>query len=79
MCERWYTSHFILECVYIIAQVKVGYCTSGQIYFNEPKASKNASHECNINHKLYTTFTNAIMCLLPTSPRKSVQCIFNSR
>ena len=41
-----------------------GYCTSGQMYLHEPKASENAAYECNIQP--YFTFTNAIMCLLPT-------------
>ena len=38
-----------------------GYCTSGQIYFREPKASENTAHK-----QPYTTFTSVIMCLLPT-------------
>ena len=41
-----------------------GYCTRGQMYLYEPKASENAAYECNIQP--FFTFTSAIMCLLPT-------------
>ena len=41
-----------------------GYCTSGQMYFREPKASENTAHKYNIQP--YSTFTGVIMCLLPT-------------
>ena len=41
-----------------------GYCTSGQIYFREPKASENTAHKDYIQP--YSTFTSVIMCFLPT-------------
>ena len=41
-----------------------GYCTSGQIYFREPKASDNTAHKDYIQP--YSTFTSVIMCFLPT-------------
>ena len=36
-----------------------GYCTSGQMYLHEPKASENAAYECNIQP--FFTFTSAII------------------
>ena len=41
-----------------------GYCTSGQMYFREPKSSENTAHEYNIQP--YSTFTSVILRLLPT-------------
>ena len=36
-----------------------GYCTSGQMYFREPKASENTAHKYNIQP--YSTFTSVII------------------
>ena len=36
-----------------------GYCTSGQMYFREPKASEKTAHKYNIQP--YSTFTSVII------------------